>query len=47
MQQIISPHTLRMMRAVRAAIRAPTTVVAMHTTKIAPTIICEAGNEVI
>ena len=47
MQQIASPHTLRMMRAVRAAMSAPTTVVAMHSTKIPPTIICEAGNEVI
>src|SRR5664279_415162 len=47
MQQIISPHTLRMMRAVRAAMSAPTTVVAMHTMKIPPRIICEAGNAVI
>src|ERR1035437_4705780 len=47
MQQIISPHTLRMMRAVRAAMSAPTTVVAMHTIKIPPRIICEAGNAVI
>jgi len=47
MQQIISPHTLRMMRAVKAAMRAPTTVVARQRRKIAPTIVWEAGNAVI
>jgi hypothetical protein len=33
-----------MMRAVRAARSAPTTVVTTQSRKIPPTIICEAGN---
>ncbi len=38
------PHTLRMMRAVNAAMSAPAMVVAAQSRKTAPTIIWEAGN---